>query len=224
MEITPTNQTLNAAAAAKTKAEITTPEKSANALAGDFETFLKLLTAQMQNQDPLEPTNNTEWVAQLASFSSVEQQIRTNDQLGQIFGALGGNSPAGLSNWIGKEVRAATAATFAGVPVNVDAKPADGADKAVLVVSNDFGQVVAERAVDPAKSTFSWDGRDALGNELPNGSYAFKLQSYKNDEMIGETEGEIYAKVNEVVIEDGVANLILDSGQKVSATEVSGLR
>ncbi len=50
----------------------------ANSIAGDFNTFLRLLTAQMENQDPLEPTNNTEFVAQLASFSAVEQQVEGN--------------------------------------------------------------------------------------------------------------------------------------------------
>ncbi len=47
----------------------------------DFQTFLKLLTAQMRNQDPLEPLDATQFVAQLASFSSVEQQIETNAKL-----------------------------------------------------------------------------------------------------------------------------------------------
>lgn len=47
-----------------------------NSLNGDFETFLRLLTTQLQNQDPLDPTNSTEFVAQLANFSSVEQQVR----------------------------------------------------------------------------------------------------------------------------------------------------
>ena len=54
---------------------------SANEMAGDFETFLKLLTAQLRNQDPLQPMDSTEFVAQLASFSAVEQQVRANDRL-----------------------------------------------------------------------------------------------------------------------------------------------
>lgn len=52
-----------------------------NSLNGDFETFLRLLTTQLQNQDPLDPTNSTEFVAQLANFSSVEQQVQTNTKL-----------------------------------------------------------------------------------------------------------------------------------------------
>ena len=82
MEITPTS----AAAAATTKAQEPSGEAAdaANELAGDFETFLSLLTAQLRNQDPLKPMESTEFVAQLASFSAVEQQVRTNDRLDEL--------------------------------------------------------------------------------------------------------------------------------------------
>ena len=56
----------------------------------DFTTFLKLLTAQLRNQDPLKPLDSTEFVAQLATFSSVEQQVKTNDTLATIQQLLGG--------------------------------------------------------------------------------------------------------------------------------------
>ncbi|MBO6636558.1 MAG: flagellar hook assembly protein FlgD [Roseitalea sp.] len=47
----------------------------------DYDAFLKLLTAQMQNQDPTEPISDTEYIAQLASFSNVEQSTKLNDKL-----------------------------------------------------------------------------------------------------------------------------------------------
>ena len=50
----------------------------------DFQTFLELLTAQMRHQDPLEPLDSTQFVAQLAAFSSVEQQIETNSKLDEL--------------------------------------------------------------------------------------------------------------------------------------------
>lgn len=52
---------------------------SANTM--DYQAFLKLLVAEMSNQDPLNPTNSSEYVAQFASFSSVEQAIQTNKKL-----------------------------------------------------------------------------------------------------------------------------------------------
>jgi flagellar basal-body rod modification protein FlgD len=54
----------------------------------DFQTFLTLLTTQLKNQNPLEPLDSTQFVAQLASFSSVEQQVKTNDRLADILDLL----------------------------------------------------------------------------------------------------------------------------------------
>ena len=62
-------------------------DQSAAAAAADFETFLSLLTTQLRNQDPLKPLDSTEFVAQLASFSAVEQQINTNAKLDAITNA-----------------------------------------------------------------------------------------------------------------------------------------
>lgn len=79
-------------------------EKTKQNGANDFETFLTLLTAQMRNQDPLKPMDSTAFVAQLASFSSVEQQIETNAKLDEILDAFSGSPTTQLTEWIGKEV------------------------------------------------------------------------------------------------------------------------
>ncbi|MBP7003065.1 flagellar hook capping FlgD N-terminal domain-containing protein [Amaricoccus sp.] len=220
MDVTSTTQSATARAA--TAAASTEESKDANAT--DFETFLTLLTTQLRNQDPLKPTESTEFVAQLASFSGVEQQVRTNDRLDQIYSALGGGASAGLAAWIGREVRAPAQAAFDGVPVAVETTPVDGADSAVLVVTNDFGEVVARRAVDPTDATLSWDGTDALGASLPHGLYSFTVESLKDDEVIGTGEGQVFATVSEVRIEDGGPVLVLDGGGKVSVDDVTALR
>ncbi len=92
MDIPQTTSATTSPAAATAKSET---EKSNTAISGDFETFLKLLTTQMRNQDPLKPMDSTEFVAQLASFSAVEQQIRANDRLRQHPGRAVGRQPGG---------------------------------------------------------------------------------------------------------------------------------
>jgi flagellar basal-body rod modification protein FlgD len=57
---------------------------AANSATLDYNTFLQLLIAQMQNQDPLNPTDSTEYMSQLASFSNVEQGIKANAKLDQL--------------------------------------------------------------------------------------------------------------------------------------------
>ena len=66
--------------------------KIGGGITSDFTTFLKMLTTQMQNQDPLNPIDSTDYAAQLATFSGVEQQVRTNSllaDLGTQFGLMG---------------------------------------------------------------------------------------------------------------------------------------
>ncbi len=173
MELTPPT-VATSAIARRTDATPGDAGAAANELAGDFETFLTLLTAQLKNQDPLKPMESTEFVAQLANFSSVEQQVRTNDRLDEIAAALGGDTSTGLAAWIGREVRAPGKAAFSGVPVEVEVQPLKDVDQAVLVVRNDFDQVVARRAVDPTAASVVWDGTNEAGTEAAHGVYALR--------------------------------------------------
>ncbi len=76
---------------------------SKKAISSDFETFLKMLTVQMQNQDPLNPVDSSDYAVQLATFSSVEQQVLTNDILRSLSDQIGGGSIQQLAGWIGME-------------------------------------------------------------------------------------------------------------------------
>src|SRR6476660_212603 len=72
-----------------------------NAATVDYQSFLKLLVAQMRNQDPTAPMESTEYVAQLATFSQVEQQVQMNAKLDEILQASALSQASGL---IGREV------------------------------------------------------------------------------------------------------------------------
>ena len=196
MEITPTTTGTAATAARRRRPkQRRTAGTAAGAVTGDFQTFLTLLTTQMRNQDPLKPMDSTEFVAQLASFSAVEQQIRSNDRLQGILDVLSGGSPAGLAEWIGREVRVAAKADFAGEPVEVGVTPIEGADKAVLVVKNDFDSVVARLPVAADATEVSWDGTDDMGNALAHGRYGFTLESYAGETLMGTSEGKVFSTV-----------------------------
>ena len=68
------------------------PTGSGTALDADFTMFLKLLTTQLKNQDPLNPTDSSQFAVQLATFSGVEQQTKTNTLLSSIESQLGQSS------------------------------------------------------------------------------------------------------------------------------------
>ncbi|MEO1532985.1 MAG: flagellar hook capping FlgD N-terminal domain-containing protein, partial [Pseudomonadota bacterium] len=93
-----------AAGGSATEGVATASERST--AASDFESFLTLLTAQLQNQDPLQPIDSTEFVAQLASFSTVEQLIGTNERLDALTQDVAAGDLAALAGWIGQEASA----------------------------------------------------------------------------------------------------------------------
>jgi flagellar basal-body rod modification protein FlgD len=223
MEIGSATTATAAASTATSKAAAAT-ETAATAVTGDFQTFLTLLTTQMKNQDPLKPMDSTEFVAQLASFSAVEQQIRANDRLQGILDVLSGGGAAGLAEWIGREVRVAAKADFAGEPVEVAVEAADGADRGVLVVRNDFDQVVARLPVEADAGTVTWDGTDASGAQAAHGRYGFSLESYAGDTLLDTQPGKVFTSVNEVRMVDGRSVLVVADGTQVPLSEVGGIR
>lgn len=198
-------------------------DSAKTAINADFDTFLKLLTTQMQNQDPLQPMDSTQFVAQLASFSAVEQQIRTNDQLGSILSALSTGN-ANLAEWIGREVQAPVGAEFTGDPIEVAVSAKPGADKTMLVVTNDFGKEVSRTEVNATSGSVTWDGTDSMGTTVADGRYGFRLDSYDGENLLGSEAGRIFAGVDEVRIVDGSPVLVVGGGTQVALDQVSAVR
>lgn len=211
--------------AAKPETETETADKtSAAGPGGDFETFLTLLTTQLKNQDPLKPMESTEFVAQLASFSAVEQQVRANDKLDEIYSVLARGNADGLAQWIGKEVRAPGKGSFEGVPLEVEVTPNTEADRAMLVVRNDFDQVVARKEVSVTAREVTWDGTNDLGQTAPNGAYAFSVENFAGETLLGTEPGRVFSAVNEVRLVDGLPVLVLAGGEQVPVEDITGVR
>ena len=118
-------------AAVRTQADALVKQKSAE----DFDKFLLLMTAQLRQQDPLNPADATEFVAQLATFSSVEQSIKSNEKLDRLIAATTGLSDHSATALIGKTVEAATGKISAGgQPVGFAYEPTVDANKVVAQV------------------------------------------------------------------------------------------
>lgn len=199
-------------------------ETTSSTIAADFQTFLTLLTTQLRNQDPLSPTDSTEYMSQLASFSGVEQQVRTNDRLDTIISTLGNGTSAGLAAWIGREVRAPAAAAYDGTAVEVGIASHPAADRAVLVVTNAFGSEIARRTVAADATAATWDGTDDLGTAAPHGDYAFAIERYDGETLLGTTAGTVYTTVREVRVADGETTLVLADGTEVPPDAITALR
>lgn len=197
----------------------------ASALSSDFETFLRMLTVQMENQDPLNPIESSDFAVQLATFSGVEQQVRTNDILGELTAALGGSAMSQFADWIGKDARVAAPAYFDGSPIPVETATITGADTAELVVRDQSGSIVDRRAIPLDGGSVSWNGISELGNPFLDGLYRFSVESRADGELLGETEGEVYLRIAEARLDaEGGVELVFDGGGVASSGDVSALR
>lgn len=161
----------------------TTPPASSTTrsqIAGKFDDFLLLLTTQLENQDPLNPLESTEFVAQLVSFTEVEQSINTNAHLEKLVAMLGTNQQTAAVGYLGKTVEAKgdTAMLREGQAHFTYSLPRQAAS-ASLTVTDASGKVVFSG---PAKLTagahdFVWDGRDANGILQPEGAYRIAVKA-----------------------------------------------
>jgi len=197
------------------------PGSRSTVIDSDFETFLRMLTTQMRNQDPLNPMEATDFAIQLATFSGVEQQVRTNQLLEGLVAQSGIVELAGL---VGMTARAAVPAYYDGSQIRVAIEPSPGADRAELVVRNAMGNIVDTLELVPGERTVSWSGLGADGTPMATGRYSFEIASYAGGEMIGSGPAEIYAPVMEARRVGTGTVVVFPGGVEVPAESVTALR
>lgn len=218
MEIT------NTQAAQTTTGTAAATEQSNSVLSSDFETFLKMLTAQARYQDPLEPIDSSEYAAQLAQFSMVEQQVLSNDLLQVLSAQMSAGSISEIAGWIGMEARTTAPVSFDGSPITVIPTSAAGADEAVLVAYDSDGEEVYRKQIDVGSDPVEWTGVADDGTELPPGLYSFKVESRLAGTTIAINAGETYSKITEARRQGAATVFILEGGSAVTAEGVSALR
>ena len=187
----------------------------------DYLTFLNMLTVQMQNQDPFNPMNASDFASQLAQFSAVEQQTMTNQLLSAL---LTQGNLAEMSGWVGMEARLYSGAYFSGDPISLNPDPALGADEVILTVRDESGQIVDTRALLPGTTEYEWDGLDDSGQPLPPGQYRFAIESRLNGDTLDTQPVAAYVRILEARLQDGGTILVLPGGQLVDSGAVTGLR
>ncbi|MGK7654807.1 flagellar hook capping FlgD N-terminal domain-containing protein [Roseovarius sp. B08] len=193
-------------------------------LSSDFETFIRMLTVQMENQDPLNPIESTEFATQLATFSGVEQQVKTNDLLSALGAQMSLLGVSQMSGWIGMEGRAIAPVMFDGAPVPLTISGDGLADRHELIVRDSSGNEVQRLAVSGDREEIAWLGSDPDGTLLPSGTYDISVESYSGDEIVASTPAQVHGRIIEARTEAGQTLLVMESGQEVAASAVLGLR
>ncbi len=218
---------MTVAAPAPANATTITP-KTANAKQNNdknYETFLKMMTTQIKNQDPLNPMSADQLAVQLATFSGVEQQTKTNDLLSQLIGQNSLGAMGQMVGWVGKEARLAAPAYFDGsTPVTISPNPVADADKAVLVVKDKAGTEVSRTQLPLGSADYQWQGLDSSGNPLPKGVYSLSLESYQGDTLFGSSEVEYYGKISEIRSTAKGVSVMLPGGVEALTSLVAAIR
>lgn len=149
-------------------------------LTTDTQSFLRLLTAQLSNQDPLQPVDPTQWVTQLAQFSSVEQQVSSNTMLAQVLGELRIGSDRADMSYIGRSVEIVSSQV--GVKGGqLEARyilPAGTTSAEVRLLDRDGNLIHTFSAqTTPGAHELSWDGVKADGTTLADGTYTLAVDA-----------------------------------------------
>ncbi|MCL2789978.1 MAG: flagellar hook assembly protein FlgD [Desulfobulbus sp.] len=213
MPISATNSVASAADTASKTAKI-------NALGQ--EQFLTLLIAQLKHQDPLNPSDPTEFTSQLAQYSQLEQLFNLNDSMSQLTAAANSSERYNALGLIGQEV-VVEGNTFAlgDGPAQVGYKIDGMVAGASVTIKNSAGQTVATlKATDLSEGNhfLTWDGRDSNGNSMAPGTYSISINATNMDGTNATLTPLVHAQVTGIDLSGPEARIITSSGEyKISA-------
>jgi flagellar basal-body rod modification protein FlgD len=188
--------------------------------------FLKLLVAQLKNQDPLKPQDNSAFVAELAQFSSLEQSMGVNDRLDQMMLQNQGMANANVVNMVGQvaTVKGSLITTDgSGIGVPVAFSQDRVSDKTVVQIQDASGRIV--RTLDlgtrPAGiSKINWDGRSDDGLVQPAGTYAVSVKSSDADGGTVVVSQETSGTITGVAFDKGYPVLRLSNGVSAPVSDL----
>ncbi|MEE8058871.1 MAG: flagellar hook assembly protein FlgD [Pseudomonadales bacterium] len=146
----------------------------------DQDVFLRLMVTQMQHQDPLDPQSNSDFVAQLAQFSSVEGLDKLNNTMEGFVGSFQSGQALQASSMVGRMVKVDTDTSYlatGGIVAGTIDLP-QSTNEVRMVISDSSGVQVTEVLMgsqEAGEITFAWDGQDDAGNQQGPGYYTFEV-------------------------------------------------
>jgi flagellar basal-body rod modification protein FlgD len=163
---------VSAPATTTDKTSTTTGSTSSTGLADNFQTFLTLLTTQLQNQNPLDPLDTNQFTQQLVQFAGVEQQLKSNDQLKALIALEKSSQSTNALIYVGNTVAVDGSTQKFDGSATWNLK-AEKSTTAKVIITNSVGQTVysGNFALDDKKASFVWDGKGNDGTQWPAGTY-----------------------------------------------------
>lgn len=191
----------------------------------DKDAFLRLLVTQLEHQDPLNPMDDKEFIAQLAQFSSLEQMNNIAEGINNLVSLNKEDRMLGAVSFIGKEVLASGDSlskeeeSISKVYYSLD----DVAKEVYVNVFDSFGNIVYSTSLgsrQPGEYEFIWNGKDFTGKEAANGVYGvtFAAEGVNGNPVLVDTE--VSGKVSGVENTSTGTLLKLEDGRVVELTNI----
>ena len=163
--------------------------------------FMKMMLAQMQNQDPLKPTDNTQFLAQMAQLSSVAGINEMKTSISDLANSMSSSQWLNASGLIGKTVLVPTESVGVsqGVPINGQVSLDTSAQNVRIDITTDSGELVRQVNLGPQSAgslSFQWDGTNNDGQQLPNGNYkiaATAIRGSTSEALTTSVQGTVHS-------------------------------
>ncbi len=187
--------------------------------------FLNLLVTQLQHQDPLDPMDDKEFVAQLAQFSSLEQLTNISSGIDGLSTAMSRQELISTATYIGKDI------TADGYSISKEKgkiselyyefdEEISSAQMNILDENNNIVRTVSLGAMSAGRRTYAWDGKDYKGNEVVDGVYNVYIMAEGTDGQKVLANTEVSGTVTAIQHSDGKTWLSLGDGRMVNFSNV----
>ncbi len=190
--------------------------------------FLKLLVAQMEAQDPMDPMKSADFSAQLAQFSALEQMFTVNKNLESLILNQASMNNNMAVNLIDKMVTAPgnNLSISNGQPGTISYELGGNAASVTVNIFDSLKNQVASIAIGSESAgiqKFVWSGKSFSGNTLPDGNYDFTISAMDESGLPIITRTSEKSKVTEVVFEDGRSYVITENNNKIDINNLTGV-
>ena len=199
---------------------------AASSLVENFDTFLTLLTTQLQNQDPLDPLDTNEFTNQLVQFTAVEQAIATNNNLEGLIALTELSHAASSISYLGKEVEAPGGTSYlTGGKAEWSYVLDDEATDVTITVTDSQGKIVHTAAGETSagEHSFIWDGIDDLGVPQPDGEYSINVSPTDSDGVSIGVTTSLVGKVTGLDNVDGILVFVIGT-LTVPVSDITAVR
>ena len=196
-------------------------------LAGNFDTFLQLLTTQLQNQNPLDPLDTNQFTQQLVEFASVEQQINMNTNLQTLISMQQTSEATSALQLVGSTVtvsgNSATLSNATSSPATWSLNAATPAT-ANLTITSSAGTTVytGTQSLNAGIQSFTWNGKGNNGQTWPDGTYTLSINAAGANGQTVNVSSQVQGVVSGVNTSSNPPTLTV-SGQTVQLSQITSI-